>query len=107
MNECILGPHDKIPSDYTGKVIFSDTGSILYLKQGKWHREDGPAYIGGDDDDKTLEWWVEDLRHRIGGPAFIRDGDNLYCIDGTIMDEQDYWLHPKLIKYKFELITEF
>ena len=37
----------EIPQDYTGIVEWDDGGKT-WLKNGKPHREDGPAYIGKD-----------------------------------------------------------
>lgn len=35
-----------IPRDFVGKVEWSD-GDVCYMIEGhKWHKEDGPAYIG-------------------------------------------------------------
>ena len=47
---------NEIPDDYTGIVEF-EYGSKAWIKNGLWHREDGPAYIdigynGGE------EWWL-------------------------------------------------
>ncbi len=35
----------EIPEDYTGIVEWED-GQVWWFKDGEWHREDGPAYIG-------------------------------------------------------------
>jgi len=42
--------------DYTGiRVYYS--GSIVYIVNGKYHREDGPAF---EYFDGTKDWWVND-----------------------------------------------
>jgi hypothetical protein len=56
---------DDIPGDFTGVAEFLNN-SKEWFKEGKWHREDGPAveHING-----YKEWWVNGKRHRINGPA--------------------------------------
>jgi len=46
---------------------------IVWYKNGKKHRPDGPAIICHDG---TKEWWAKGKRHRVNGPALI-------CHDGT------------------------
>ena len=45
------------------------------LRSGKLHREDGPAVIHKNLEDRE-EWFVEGKRHRIDGPAVINKGDH-------------------------------
>lgn len=47
---------DKLPDDFTGKAEDSE-GTIRYYKNGKLHREDGPALITADG--KIKEHWLE------------------------------------------------
>lgn len=54
-----------ISKDFTGTVEFP-SGSILCIKNGKRHRDDGPAAILFDG---RKEWWFEGERHREDGPA--------------------------------------
>jgi hypothetical protein len=59
--------------------------SVAWFKNGKLHREDGPAiqYING-----AQAWFINGKRHRIDGPALI-------CYQsGT----KEWWLNNKLIK---------
>ena len=46
--------------------IDQSNGKHWRLK-GKLHREDGPAFEGGDG--RTKGWWVNGKLHRIDGPA--------------------------------------
>ena len=55
----------KLPKDkQTGCIIF-DNGSKLWCKEGKRHRDDGPAFEGNG----TKIWYKNDNKHRIDGPA--------------------------------------
>jgi len=67
------------------KVTKTKTGSTVYTKGNKIHREDGPAII---DFDGGKTWMIEGTRHRIGGPAITET-------DGT----KEYWVRGKLIAY--------
>ena len=61
--------HEWVQS-HTGKVyIFNfPDGSKTWWKDGKFHREDGPAIIHPD----GSEWWYQnDKKHRLDGPAYI------------------------------------
>ncbi|HNC57662.1 MAG TPA: hypothetical protein PLP33_19650 [Leptospiraceae bacterium] len=91
-------PSNNITSSTNG-VIVGEFRTLQYIKNGKHHREDGPAieYKNG-----TKEWWVEGKRHRIDGPA-IEESDgtkywhkegNLHREDGPAIEESDgtkYW----------------
>ncbi len=48
-----------------GPCIDSD-GNICHIKNGKWHREDGPAVEWANGD---KFWCINDRYHRDGGPA--------------------------------------
>ncbi len=48
------------------KKFIRQDGSILWMLNGKFHREDGPAAIYADG---LSTWWLNGKRHRIGGPA--------------------------------------
>lgn len=54
-----------IPKNFTGIVEFSD-GDKFWYKEGKLHRDDGPAveWTNGDE-----EWYKEGKLHREDGPA--------------------------------------
>ena len=44
----------------------TEGGFLMFLKDGKYHREDGPAIIF---EDGTRCWALNGLYHRVGGPA--------------------------------------
>ena len=47
---------------------FNDSGYTVYLKDGKAHREDGPAL---EFENGQLEYWLDGQQHREDGPALI------------------------------------
>ena len=55
-----------VPEDFTGICKFLADNSICYFKNGKFHREDGPAiqYENGN-----KYWYINGLHHREDGPA--------------------------------------
>lgn len=62
------------------KITFND-GSIMWLKGGVFHREDGPAY----ETSSKSEWHQNGQLHRIGGPAIeYKDGGH-----------QEWWVHGR------------
>jgi hypothetical protein len=44
-----------------------DKQLVAYYKHGKIHNENGPAIIT----DCSISYWIDDMLHRIGGPAVI------------------------------------
>ncbi len=55
-------------------------GSVCYIKNGKRHREDGPA-VEWDDGDE--DWYRNGELHREDGPAVEwADGTKWWCING-------------------------
>ena len=52
-----------------------DHGEKFWWKDGKWHREDGPAV---EYRDGSTFWYKDGLRHRLDGPA-IEDYDGDTC----------------------------
>ena len=68
--------------------------STGYIKKGKWHREDGPAYEGAYG---TKIWYKNGQCHRAGGPAIERadgskewyENDRLHRLDGPAIERAD------------------
>ena len=58
--------------------------AAIWYKDGKQHREDGPAVITKDG---TKQWMVHGKRHRDGGPAV--EGKNGY---------ETWWIHDRKIE---------
>jgi hypothetical protein len=69
----------KEQKNFTGIVKWNND-NIEYFKNGKWHREDGPAMIwqsGGK------SWYFKGKLHNLNGPAKIYpDGREGYFIHG-------------------------
>lgn len=85
----------------TGEFYVKEYGCHLWIIPGKiWHREDGPAFINNLG---TQEWWINNERHRIGGPSttnafqhMFESGSPNFHINGISYTEQEYWaLMPK------------
>lgn len=65
----------------TARMCISVVGdvTVYQLIDGKYHREDGPAYSSKSG---YSAWWVNGLRHRLDGPAIIfQDGSMHWWVD--------------------------
>ena len=76
-------------------VTYYTDGSIRYeewYRNGKRHREDGPAWIRYLPDGSVAydTWYQNGKRHREDGPAFIR-----YYPNGFGESEEWYWYGEK------------
>jgi len=61
-------------------LIINSYGAQEWWLNDKRHRIDGPAIIHTDG---YRAWWINDKRHRIDGPAIIwADGRQAWCING-------------------------
>ena len=68
-------------------VEFSD-GDKHWYKEGKLHREDGPAV---ECDNGYKAWYKEDIRHREDGPAIeYSNGSKAWYLDGKACSEKEY-----------------
>lgn len=64
-----------------------------YNKQGRLHREDGPAV---ETPTGTREWWVNGHRHRISGPAIVYSGGTReWWIEGKKLSEEEFYNNYK------------
>jgi hypothetical protein len=78
---------DEVPENFTGIAEFSK-GSKNWYKNGKRHREDGPAYEGYDG---LKVWYKDGKKHRLDGPA-IEDVDyKAWYIDGLEYYKDEYF----------------
>jgi len=59
MNEITVDNWTEIPKNYTGHVKYTN-GDQEWLKNDKWHREDGPAEIWANGDQS---WYLDDKRY--------------------------------------------
>jgi hypothetical protein len=103
----------ELPTDFTGIVEYPN-GSKLWYRNGKQHREDGPAreWASG-----SKEWWLNGKYHREDGPA-IEDADGtkqwflngqLHRVDGPAVEFYDtklWWLNDKLV-YELKPIGDY
>ena len=90
-----------IPDNFTG-IIKNQYGEKLWYKDGKLHRDDGPAmeYAHGRKD-----WYKEGKRHRENGPAFEGfNGDKHWFKEGKrhredgpacdyVNGDKEWWLN--------------
>jgi hypothetical protein len=75
---------------------------IIFYKNGKKHREDGPAKTCGS---KSEEWYFEGKLHRKDGPAIIySDGSVDYWVNGIKLEncnsDKALQLYVDLLKLK-------
>lgn len=79
-----LKTRENIPSNYTGYIEW-DNGTKGWYKEGRCHREDGPAVERADG---TKYWLIEGEFHREDGPAVERaDGTKSWYIRGKLHRE--------------------
>jgi hypothetical protein len=105
------------PANFTG-IMYYENGDEEHLKNGLFHREDGPAFIRNDG---YQAWCIEGVFHRLEGPARIwPSGRKEYWIKHKEFSKQDWEkevaklknpYYDKIIeidgkKYKLTLIEE-
>lgn len=73
-------------------------GAKIWYKNGLKHREGGPAYIRGN----IKQWFVNGELHRTNGPAHQSNFDNLYYIEGVFYEKELF--KEKARKYKLSKI---
>jgi len=72
--------------EYTVKVYAE--GTTEWYLNGKFHREDGPAFEGADG---SKFWYLNGKRHREDGPAVeYDDGTKDWFRNGKRMTEQEH-----------------
>lgn len=82
-----INSHSEIPDNFTGIVEYEYPNGTRYFKEGKVHREDGPAVQWADG---YKEWYKEDKLHRIDGPAVeYINGKKEWWVDGIQYAERD------------------
>jgi len=75
----------------------------IWYKNGKYHRENGPAIVWKDVDE---EWRANGKKHRLDGPAVTWDnGKKEYWISGIRLDtkEVEVWIRNNNINLKTEV----
>ena len=82
------------------ECYFNSDGTKIWYKNGKYHREDGPAFEYSDG--KKI-WHKDGMCHREDGPAVIyEDGRHLYYLNGTLYTKEEYWEEIEKIKKRKE-----
>ena len=67
------------------KCVTNQDGSKYWYLNGKYHREDGPAF---EDKDGSKFWYLNDKRHREDGPAIeFPDGYKEWYLNGELHRE--------------------
>jgi len=91
MNTIKVKEWNKIPEKYTGIVEFGDK-TKLWLKNGKRHREDGPAYIWAN----GRKFWYLDGK-------FIWDSeyDKINLKNRIILSKDPHPLYPNIQVWKY------
>jgi hypothetical protein len=71
------------------KLTIDDYGYEEWkLPNGKFHREDGPAY---EDSDGNKSWWINGNLHNKDGPAVeCSNGSKHWYLNGISYTEQEY-----------------
>lgn len=83
-----------------GPAIEYDNGDYEWYCNGMLHRENGPAIrFHNDKTNKTrLSWYINNELHREDGPAYIdEDGDFHWFLRGEMITQEEYnvWLKKK------------
>ncbi len=71
MKKSVKNKVDCFHTSMSGGPYTDSHGNICYVKNGRFHREDGPARVCVKKgwSSSTKEWWVDGLLHREDGPA--------------------------------------
>ena len=71
-----------------GPAVIRADGSQEYYRNGKYHREDGPAVIGVDG---TQYYFRNGMYHRVDGPAVLYpDGTRHYYLNGKELSKEQF-----------------
>lgn len=93
---------DSIPNRFEGHCYVEKWAAQYWIKKGKiLHRDDGPAAVF-DNGDKT--WVINNLFHRLDGPAMFNGDEITYYISDEKIGEEYYWNHPMVVEYKLNQI---
>jgi len=75
-----LNSSDELPINYTGIVEQKNGTKVSYFKEGKLHRENGPAV---EESGEYKSWYKEGKLHREDGPAVEHsNGDEFWYKEG-------------------------
>lgn len=85
-----------------GPAIEHQSGYAAWYFEGRKHRLDGPAIIWSDG---SHEWFLNGLRHREDGPAITEsDGSKEWWINDVQLTEEEFnqWLAKKHLNEKLQ-----
>ena len=95
---------DHIPDSFEGKCYVKHPDSIRWYKNGRLHREDGPALI---DVGETEYWFTNGILHRLDVPAVVyKTGNYQYWINYCVLSAHDFWNHPRVLIHKLNKILQ-
>lgn len=84
-----IRPYSRRVAWNTKKFIKNSYGTRWYNEFGELHREDGPAV---EWDDGRKEWFQNDERHRIDGPAIYNYNNKAYFYIRSInFKDKEHW----------------
>ena len=83
-----------IPKDYTGIAEIKLTSTIMWYKNGKLHREDGPARIWKKSREEK-EWWIK------GQYIWWSLWDNLDLKSSIILSKSPHPEYPTVQVWKY------
>ena len=70
------------------KVKVYANGSKEWFLNGKYHREDGPAFEWANG---TKDWYLNDKLHREDGPAIeCANGSKIWFLNGELLTEEQF-----------------
>lgn len=73
-------------------IYIDNDDDIFYIKDGDFHREDGPAVIGKNGYHNYQAYYINGERHRIDGPAVTyHDGSVEWWANGKAFWDIDDW----------------
>lgn len=95
------GIPQKYFKDFIGSLVLTqDNNCLVYLKNGHYHREDGPAYSYLDECKKGYaEWFLNGRRHNVYGPAITYTnnlGEPRYYINGKLYETKETWHRARI-----------
>ena len=85
-----------------GPAFESGDGSNSWWLNGQLHRDDGPAI---DDANGSKQWWKKGKRHRIDGPAVEwPNGSKEWFLNGIEYTEKEFqqWLDNKHLNERIQ-----
>ena len=94
---------NNIPDDFVGRCYCKLQAAYYWIGKNKvYHREDGPAVLY----DSGTEIWMKDgMWHRLDGPALSsKDFPNTYWINDKAVSDEDFYNHPLVLKHKLDSI---